>query len=97
MNEDKLAAQVRRVQEIFGVIKTAATLLEAIEPQKLLDSWERQEAVMPFTDPTLMQSLLASRLDMARKKRLLVAARDFMREWNAVKGESLAALVEKVP
>lgn len=91
MNDEQMRAAVRRMEEIFGAIKTAAMVLGAIEPQKLLDSWNHQEAILPFTDPTLMQSLLSERDDMDRKKRLLTAARDFMGVWNRVKAESLAA------
>lgn len=91
MNDEEMRAGIARMDQIFGAIKTAAMLLEAIDPQRLLDSWNRQESILPFTDPTFMQQLLLHRDDMARKKRLLTAARDFMVAWNAVKEESLAA------
>lgn len=82
---------VARVEIIFQAIKTAAMVLEAAEPQRWLDSWDRQESILPFTDPTFMQKMLASREDMARKKRLLAAAAAYLREWEAVKVEALAA------
>lgn len=91
MNDKEMRAALSRMDHIFGAIKTAGILIAAIEPQRLLDSWNRQEEVLPFTDPTLMQQLLLHRDDMARKKRLLTAARDFMVVWNAVKEESIAA------
>ena len=95
MDDQKMRAAVGRMDEIFGAIKTAAMLLEAIDPQALLDSWNRQESILPFTDPTLMQSLLTHRDDMRRKKCLLEAARTFVITWRAVKEESLAAEEKK--
>lgn len=91
MHERETTAAVVRVTMVFGTLKTVATLLEAIDPHAILRSWDHQEAILPFTDPTLMQQIVQGRDDMARKKRLLEAARSFLNEWNAVKAESLAA------
>lgn len=90
MNEKELAAGVARIGQVFAVIKTAALLLTSIEPQRILDSWERQETTLPFTDPAAYQAVIAQRKDLDRKKRLITAARDFLNEWEAVKAEALA-------
>lgn len=76
---------------VFNGIKSAAMLIEAVDPEAILESWERQETVMPFLDPTAYQKHLAARDDMRRKKEIIQAAAAFLREWNRIKEEALAA------
>lgn len=85
---------VARIEVVFQGIKTAAMVLTAVEPKRWLAAWDRQEEMLPFTDPTLMQKLLAQRDDMRRKKRLLAAAAYYLQEWEAVRAEAHAAEVK---
>lgn len=81
---------VARIEVVFQGIKAAAMVLTAVEPQRWLAAWDRQEEMLPFTDPTMMQQMLAQRDDMRRKKRLLAAAATYLKEWEAVKAEAMA-------
>lgn len=78
------------IAAVFGAVKSAAMLIEAINPNAILESWERQETTLPFTDPTVFQSILAARDDMRRKKEIIEAAARFLAEWNRIKAEALA-------
>lgn len=73
----------------FGMIKSAATMLSAFPYGEAAASLRRQENDAWFTDPTMM--LYHDRVDLNRKLRLLDAAANFIREWDAVKAEAMAA------
>lgn len=80
---------IRNVEFAFGLIKSAAELLSVFPYQEAADSLRRQETAAWMFDPTTM--LYHDRNDLERKLRLLDAAADFIREWDAVKAEALAA------
>lgn len=80
-----------RISVVFGLIRSAAMMIEAVQPDLILEDWNRQETMMPFTDPTAYQRLLGARDDMRRKKEIIQAAAVFHREWNRIKAEALAA------
>lgn len=82
------------VAMVFNGIKSAAMLIEAMNPDAVLEIWERQETIMPFINPTTYQKHLAARDDMRRKKEIIQAAAAFLREWNRIKAEALDALGE---
>lgn len=76
---------------VYNIIKSAAMLIESIDPNALLESWERQETVLPFIDPSAAQKIYAARDDMARKKAIIQAAANFLNAWNKIKSEALKA------
>lgn len=76
---------------VYNVIKSAAMMIESIDPNTLLESWNRQEITLPFLDTTIAQKLYAARDDMARKKAIIQAAADFLNAWNKIKAEALKA------
>lgn len=85
---------VARIEVVFQGIKTAAMVLTAVEPARWLTAWDRQEETLWFADPTFMQQMMAQRDDMQRKRRLLAAAAAYLKEWEAVKAETLAEEVK---
>lgn len=81
-----------KVSVVFNSIRSAAMLIEAIDPVAVLESWNHQETILPITDPTAYQKILAARDDMRRKKDIIEAAAQFLKRWNEIKAEALAAL-----
>ena len=90
MTKTKEQDDIAAVTLVYDAIRTAASILDAIHPDKILESWEKQETTMSLTDPTGYMKMMAAGDDMRCKKEIIQAAADFLREWNRIKDEALS-------
>lgn len=86
-----LEEATNHIAVVFNCIKSAAMMIESVDPNAILESWNRQETTLPFTDPTAAMKVYAARDDMRRKKQIIEAAAKFVNEWNRIKKEALEA------
>ncbi len=82
---------VQKIATVFEGIRAAAAILEAVNPTAILKAWDEQMEILPYIDPTQFQQIMANRADMDRKRAIIAAADAFVREWNRIKAEALAA------